>query len=116
MNRFFIEKRNAKHDVFLLNVLEKVSIIYQHQITIIKENGLLIFLLSIFIWIFNVCLLYFLAAFLNITFRLDIISDFITNIIVISGQTYFDKIYSLINIPLLIIGLIGFKLAIRVKR
>jgi hypothetical protein len=116
MNKFLIEKRSAKHDIFLLKLLEKASIIYQYQVTIIKEKGLLVFLLSIFVWLFNACLLYFLAIFLNITFRIDIISDFITNIIIIGGQTYFDKMYSLMSIPLLIIALIGFKLMVRVKR
>ncbi|MHC6202923.1 lysylphosphatidylglycerol synthase domain-containing protein [Breznakiellaceae bacterium SP9] len=115
-NKYMMQKRGKNYDVGLLKILEKMQIIYQYQLKIIEEKGWIVLFLSIFIWIANAVLLFFVSKLIARPFNLSFFTNFITNIFAIQNQTLFDKFYIMIHVVLAFAMGIGCKLFGRIWR
>jgi len=84
INRYIILKKNKSMDIAILRFIHHLNTWYNYEVSIIKGKGILVFLFSIFSWIFEFAFLYFLSYILGVLFNFNYLYNYIIGILTIN--------------------------------
>ncbi len=108
INKYIILKTNKSMDVVILKFIHHLNTWYNYEVSIIKGKGVLIFLISIFSWIFEFVFLYFLSYMLGVFFDFNYLYNYIIGILSINKNVNNSLMVSYILISSLLFFIAGF--------